>query len=106
MTNSDIMSNDSSKCSNAMKIHKCKLKKVKKDRQSICPEFTILGHSLWSHAANMIYSHFSESLFMTKAPLETCTSLDIAGVCLWKSFLYQSAPESLPFGLSTNLMKA
>ena len=36
-----------------------------------------------------INSHFSESLFMAKSPLETCTSLDIACVCLWKSFLYQ-----------------
>ena len=79
MTNSNIISNTSSRFINATKIDKCKLKKVKK---GICPELMILRHSLWSYAANMIYSHFSESLFMAKSPLETCTSLDIDGFCL------------------------
>ena len=36
----------------------------------------------------MIYIHFSESLFMAKSALETCTSLDIAWVCLWKSLSF------------------
>ena len=40
------MSNASSMCGDAMKIHKCQLKKAKKGPQSICPEFMILGHSL------------------------------------------------------------
>ena len=44
--------------------------------------------------------HFSEALFMAKAALEPCTTLDVAGVCLWKSFI-----SLAPFGLSTNLMK-
>ena len=30
------------------------LKKMKKGPKSICPEFMILGHSLQSHAANMV----------------------------------------------------
>ena len=58
---------------------------------NLCPEFMILGHSLWPHAANIICFHFSESLLMDKSSLEACTSLDKAGVCLWKSFLYQSS---------------
>ena len=80
------MTNASIRCSDAMKIHKSELKKVKKSPLSNCPEFMILGHSVWSHAANMIYFHLSELLlFMAKSALETCTTLDIAVVRLWKS---------------------
>ena len=80
------MSNASSRwCSDAMKIHKYKLTEESKERPlSICPASVIPGHSLQSHAANTIYFHFSESLFMTKSALETCTSINIAGVCQWK----------------------
>ena len=42
-----------------------------------------------------INSHFSESFFMAKSLLETCTSLDMAGVCLWKSFLSISLAQVL-----------
>ena len=67
----------------------------------------ILGHSLQSHMQPVnsgINSHISESLFMTKSLLDTCTSLDIAGVCLSLSLISQEH-QSLPFDLSTNLMK-
>ena len=47
--------------------------------------------------------HFIESLFMAKSALEPCTTLDVAGVCLQKSLSVWH--QSLPFGLSTNLMK-
>ena len=40
----------------------------------------ILGHSLQSHAANMIYFHFSESVFMARPALEAGTSLGIPEV--------------------------
>ena len=54
---------------------------MKKGPQSIGSEFMILGHSLQSHGANMIYFHLCESLSM-----ETCTILDIAGVLSVKVF--------------------
>ena len=81
---SEIFKNVQSKIQRKEPDNECQSRKVKKGPQAICPEFMILGHSLWSHAFNMIYSYFSGSLFMAKSSLETCTSLDIAGVFLWK----------------------
>ena len=84
-----MMSNASNRCSDAMKIQVL-IDESKEGPQIICPEFMILGHSLWSHATNMTYFHFSESLFMAKSALETCTGLGIAGVWSVCESLYQS----------------
>ena len=87
--NRDIMSNASSRCSNCMQIHKCQLIEDNEER--------LLEYLPWIYDSGSFFtvtcskyginSHFNKSLFMAEFLLETCTSLDIAGVCLWKSFL-------------------
>ena len=87
--NRDIMSNASSRCSNCMQIHKCELIEENEERPL---EYLPWIYDSWSFFTVIcspygINSHFIESLFTAKFLLETCTSLDIARVCLWKSFL-------------------
>ena len=63
-----------------------------------------LGHSLLSHAANIIYFHFSESLFMAKSALETCTSLEVR-VCHDHDKLYSFLEKLYSFSSDRDLQK-